>query len=246
MPWYNDLRPQSDYKMRDYALIFPKMTPKEKKRTINNLLALRQGLTTEISPKKADKNLIVGSWNIKEFGHTSQRLPEAYFYIAEILNRYDLVAIQEIKSQLTDLNIIVRLLGKDWAYMVNDITEGDKGNSERSAYLFNKKRVELSGVAGEIVLWNELTANSDIKQLKRTPYITGFKAKWKQFSMINVHLHPGDDVDDIAYRNKEVELRLAAIGKILSDKRLWNDNLIMVGDMYLYNATNSNTKDDPT
>ena len=44
MPWYNDLRPQSDYKKKDYALIFPEMTTEEKKRTITNLLALRQGL----------------------------------------------------------------------------------------------------------------------------------------------------------------------------------------------------------
>ncbi len=246
MPWYNDLRPESDYKKKDYALIFPQMTTTEKKRTINNLLALRQGLDNEISPKKADKNLIVGSWNIKEFGHTKQRLPEAYFYIAEILNRYDLVAIQEIKSHLTDLNIVMRLLGRDWAYMVNDITEGYKGNSERSAYLYNKKSVELSGVAGEIVLWEKLTENSDIKQLKRTPYITGFKAKWKSFSMINLHLHPGDDDDDIEYRKKEVELLLAAIGKKLSDKRLWNENLIIVGDMNLYYASASEAKDDPT
>lgn len=246
MPWYNDLRPQSDYKKKDYALIFPEMTTEEKKRTITNLLSLRQGLTHEISPKRADKNLLVGSWNIKEFGHTTQRLPEAFFYIAEIINMYDLIAVQEIKSQLTDLNIIMRLLGKDWAYMVNDITEGDSGNSERSAYLFNKKRVELTGVAGEIVLWDKLTENSDIKQLKRTPYLTGFKAKWKQFSMINLHLHPGDGDDDILYRKKEVELLLAAIGKKISDKRFWNDNLIIVGDMNLYYASATDKKDEPT
>ncbi len=243
MPEYNDLRPKSDYMKKDYALIFPKMLITEKRRAIKNLLALRKGLDDEISPKRTDKNIIIGSWNIKEFGHTTQRLPEAYFYIAEILNRFDLVAIQEIKSQLHDLNIIMRMLGKDWAYMVNDITEGSKGNSERSAYLFNKKRIELAGVAGEIILWEKLTENSEIKQLKRTPYITGFKASWKLFSLINLHLHPGESDDDIEYRRKEVELLLAAIEKKLSDKRFWNENLIIVGDMNLYYGTD---KDDPT
>lgn len=86
--------------------------------------------------------------------------------------------------------IVLRLLGPDWGYIVNDITGGAAGNSERSAYFFNKKRVQFAGLAGEIVLRDDLTAGSDIKQLKRTPYITGFQAGWKKFAMINLHLHP--------------------------------------------------------
>jgi endonuclease/exonuclease/phosphatase family metal-dependent hydrolase len=243
MPLYNDLRPQSDYNQKDYALIFPEMLITEKKRAIKNLLALRKGLDDDIPLKRVDKNIIIGSWNIKEFGHTTQRLPEAYFYIAEILNRFDLVAIQEIKSHLYDLNIIMNLLGDNWAYMVNDITEGSKGNSERSAYLFNKKRVQLTGVAGEIVLSEKITESSNIKQLKRTPFITGFKAGWKLFSLINLHLHPGEGSGNIEYRKKEVELLLAAIGEKLSKQHFWNENLIIVGDMNLYYGAN---KDDPT
>ena len=73
-----------------------------------------------------------------------------------------------------DLDIIMQLLGENWRYLVNDITNGTDGNSERSAYIFNTQRVKLSGLAGEISLWDELTANSDVKQLKRAPYITGF------------------------------------------------------------------------
>ena len=243
MPEYNDLRPKNDYMKKDYALIFPPETisKSEKKRTINNLLSLREGLDKEISTKRTDKNLIVGNWNIKEFGHTTQRLPEAFFYIAEVINRFDIIAIQEIKSQLHHLNIIMRLLGKDWAYMVNDITEGDEGNSERSAYVYNKKRVELTGIAGEIVLWDDLTKNSDIKQLKRTPYLTGFKASWKLFSLINLHLHPGEGSDDIKYRKKEVELLLLAIKEKLDDKHFWNDNLIITGDMNLYFGNDDDT-----
>ena len=165
MPFYNDLRPKADFNKKDYALIFPKMKKAEKKRTIKNLLRLKQGLNTDIAPKQADYNLLIASWNIKEFGHTTQRLSESYFYIAEILAHFDLIAIQEVKSYLDDLYIVMRLLGPDWCYNVNDITEGAAGNSERSAYIFNKKRVQFAGLAGEIVLWDDLTAGSDIKQL---------------------------------------------------------------------------------
>ena len=243
MPNYNDLRPEDDLKKKGFALIFPDMKDAEKKRTIQNILTLRAGLRQEVAAKKADNNLLVASWNIKEFGHTTQRLAESYFYIAEIISVFDLVAIQEVKSTLKDLDIIMRLLGEDWGYIINDITEGTDGNSERSAYLFNKKRVVLAGLAGEIVLWDELTRTSVVKQLKRTPYIIGFQAGWKTFAMVNLHLNPGESEIDIAYRRAEVELLLKALYEKISRGRLWNENLILVGDFNLYSGAN---KDDPT
>ena len=232
MPFYNDLRPQSDYEQRDYSLVFPDMTDDDKIRTITNLIRLKGGLEHRVPSRKADENLLVASWNIKEFGHTTQRLNEAYFYIAEILSHFDLIAIQEVKSTLKDLEIVMRILGSNWDYLINDITNGDSGNSERSAYLFNNKRLRLSGLAGEIVLWPEITEGSEIKQLKRTPYITGFKAGWKSFAMINLHLHPGDDADDVEFRKEEIRLLLAALQE--KSDGLWTGNLVLSGDFNLY------------
>ena len=215
----------------------------ERRRTLRNLLLLREGLSDRVRPRLSEQNLLVASWNIKEFGHTTQRLPEAFFYMAEIISRFDLVAVQEIKSNLADLHILMRLLGDDWAYLVNDITEGDAGNSERSGYLYNKKRVEFGGLAGEIVLWDDLIENAAISQLKRTPYITGFKAGWKTFAMVCLHLHPGKDAEDVALRGEEVRLLLAAIDHKISQGRLWNDNLILCGDFNFYSGAN---RDDAT
>ncbi len=243
MPVYNNLRPAADMAEKDFELVFPKMSDTEKKRTVQHLLPLCEGLRNEISVKQADNNLLVASWNIKEFGHTTQRLYESYFYIAEIMARFDLIAVQEVKSTLKDLYIVMRLLGPDWGFQINDITEGKDGNSERSAYIYNKKRVELPGLSGEIQLWDELTQNSTIKQLKRTPYITGFRAGWKTFAMICLHLHPGEDPDDIKYRREEVTLLLEAIKEKVETKHMWNENLILCGDFNLYTG---DTKDNPT
>ncbi len=243
MPYYNDLRPADDFKKKDYELIFPGMSVAEKKRAITKLLELKASLDNSIAPRRTDENLIIASWNIKEFGHTTQRIPESYFYIAEILSYFDLIAVQEIKSSLNDLYIIMRLLGDDWGYLVNDITEGDSGNSERSCYIFNRKRVQLAGLAGEIVLWDDLTQISSIKQLKRTPYITGFTAGWKTFAMINLHLHPGSKTADISLRKEEVSLLLKALAEKKRRDRLWSNNLVCVGDFNFYTGA---TKDDPT
>ena len=234
MPWYNDLRPEDDESKQDYALVFPGMTDAEKKRTIENLLRLRSGLDQDIPQKITEQNLLIATWNLKEFGHLKNRLPETYFYIAEILNRFDLIAIQEVKSTLTDLDIIMRLLGSKWAYLIADITEGEAGNSERFAYVYDTERVRPSGLAGEIVLWDEITAGSAIKQLKRTPYITGFQAGWKSFAIINIHLQPKKEAEFKAKRKEEARLLLKALTFKLQDKRLWSDNLMIMGDTNLY------------
>lgn len=243
MPSYNDLRPAIDLSKKEYALVFPDMTVAEKKRTIQNLLRLRSGLSEKVAARRSDENLLIASWNIKEFGHTTQRLPEAYFYIAEIIARFDLVVVQEIKRGLKDLYILMKLLGGDWCYLVNDITEGDSGNAERSAYIYNKNRVQFAGLAGEIVLWPKLTVDSQIKQLKRTPYITGFESGWKSFSLVNLHLHPGDKPADIEYRREEVMLLLTALREKIRSGTLWNRNIIVAGDFNFYQGAE---KDDPT
>ncbi len=248
MPVYNDLRPQKDFAKQDYALVFPDWhepveNTTEKKRTIENILALRAGLRQNVTVKKADNNLLIASWNIKEFGHTTQRLNESYYYIAEIVSAFDLVAVQEIKTGLKDLNILMRLLGPDWGYLINDITEGTAGNNERSGFIYNKKRVNFAGLAGEIVLSDKLTQNTTVKQLKRTPYITGFNAGWKTFAIINLHLQPGQTPANIAKRGEEVTLLLKAIQEKISDGHFWNENLILSGDFNFYAGA---TKDDPT
>lgn len=238
MPFYNDLRPASDFDDRDYLQFFPHMSDAEKKRCIEGLLRLKTGLT-QLPAKRVDKNLMIASFNIKEFGHTTQRLPEAYFYLAEIISHFDLVAIQEIKSTLYDLQRLMRILGSNWEYVINDITNGDNGNAERSGYLYDRNRVKMSGLAGEISLWDELTENSPLKQLKRTPFITGFKAGWKSFALINLHLHPSDGSDttfgtDANYRAEEIRLLLEALKVKKDKKQLWTQNLILVGDFNFY------------
>jgi endonuclease/exonuclease/phosphatase family metal-dependent hydrolase len=244
MPNYSDLRPEADFEERDYEVIFPRWKDNvQKSRTIENLLVLREGLRNKVAAKRADRNLLIASWNIKEFGHTKQRLPEAYFYIAEILSSFDLIAIQEIKSSLKDLNTLMQLLGKDWGFIINDMTEGKDGNFERSAYILNRKRVDFAGLAGEIVLWDDLTKDSPIKQLKRTPYITGFTSGWKTFAIVNLHLHPGSGEEDIQLRKEEVRLLLTAIHEKTSRGHFWNDNLILSGDFNLYAGDD---KDNPT
>ncbi|WP_172300221.1 endonuclease/exonuclease/phosphatase family protein [Pseudoruegeria sp. HB172150] len=240
MPFYNDLRPEADFKERDFERVFPNMTVEARKRCIDGLLRLKPGLQAAVPSRRTEANLLVASWNIKNFGTSQQRLDEAYFYIAEILATFDLIAIQEVKSKLLQLDQVMRLLGPDWSYLVNDVTEGVAGNDERSAYVYNRNRVQLSGLAGEIALWKELReavpgeADVELEQLARAPFMTGFVTAWKRFAMINLHLEPSDTRDAVRLRSEEVRLLLAALEK--KRRGLWSDNLVLVGDMNFYRS----------
>ena len=195
---------------------------------------MQKELKQSIPERIHEENLLIASWNIKEFGHLQNRLPESMYYMAEIISSFDLVAIQEVKGDLKDFHTLMKLLGHHWDYVITDITEGAKGNSERFAYVYDSRRVQFAGLAGEIVLWNELTSHSPVKQLKRTPYITAFKANWKTFAIINVHLQPGDKDEDKAVRKEEVRLLTEALRKKLENNRLWTNNLMMMGDFNFY------------
>ncbi len=256
--WYNDLRPAQEIIPNKYSLTFIEkatgnqlVSEEDKKRTLENLVTLKEGIRQKIPQKKLDSNILLATWNIKEFGHLEDRLPESYFYIAEIISAFDIVAVQEIKRKLNDLNIIMRLLGGNWDYIMTDITEGDRNNKERFGYIYDTRRVKLSGLSGEMVISPEIANTSTVKQLKRTPAITGFESSWKKFSVISLHLHPGDDAAQAAdpndpdsvdvpsdhdVRKEEVRILIELIKEKLEKKHFWNENLILLGDTNLYES----------
>lgn len=245
--WYNDLRPSEHLIPNKFSLLFidsgtgeQKMDVRQKKRAVNGLIKLKKGILADIPRKKMDDNILLASWNIKEFGHLTKRLPETYFYIAEIINAFDIVAIQEIKSSLKDLEIVMRILGSNWSYVITDITDGKDGNKERFGYIYDTRRVKHSGLSGEVVIPPEVYEDSVISQLKRTPSIIGFQSGWKKFTILNLHLHPGEDkakegnLSDHDIRKAEVALLMKVLSKKKKEGKLWNENLIILGDTNLY------------
>ena len=108
--------------------------PTECLRTINHLTKLREQLDAEIPGKTAENTLLLATWNIRQF--TNNRQKESYMYIAEILSRFDLVAVQEVKEEMKGLKEVMDILGKNWAYIATDVSaEEDGGNGERIAFL---------------------------------------------------------------------------------------------------------------
>ncbi|GJL90628.1 endonuclease/exonuclease/phosphatase family protein [Hyphococcus sp.] len=169
--------------------------------------ALRQSLDAAIPPKRdVNRNLLVGTWNIKSFSSLSEKwLAEdndspkrdwrALWAITEIISRFDVIAVQEIMGDLLALRTMIKTLGKDWAFLITDVSRGDAGHNERMGFIFDKRRVELSGLAGELVIphdWETVIPSGALqRQFARTPYAVSFRAGKETFILVTLHIEYG-------------------------------------------------------
>ena len=66
-----------------------------------------------------DETMNLATWNIREFGRR-KRLPRSLHYIAEVIGRFDLVALTEVRRDLGDLLRVMDLLPPFWDFVVSD------------------------------------------------------------------------------------------------------------------------------
>jgi len=168
----------------------------------SRLLTLRHDLNEAIKKDRQPNSLIIGSWNIRAFDDGVPRMDESYHYIAEIIDHFDICAIQEVKSDLEPLRRLMKLLGPDWGFFVSDVSTHKGGNKERMAYVYNTTKVHFRNLIGEIVLPTEDLVNGE--QIARSPFFASFQAGWFKFSLCSAHIIYGDDLN----------LRAKEIGKI--------------------------------
>ena len=207
-----------------------------------NLKLLKDDLDQKIPPKKLEKNLLIATWNIRGFGEitrkwksTSSDSPKRDYHsivcIAEIIRHFDVIAIQEVKANLKGLRDTLKLLGNDWSLLLTDVCQGDSGNGERMAFLFDTRRVQLSGLACELVVPNEWTANIKEslfdKQFVRTPYAVSFRAQNQTFILITLHILYGNAS---SYRIGELKGIAKWLSNWASDVNSYHQNLITLGD----------------
>ena len=125
----------------------------------------------------------------------------------------------------------MKVLGNHWGLILTDVTRGSAGNGERMAYLFDTRRVQLSGLACELVVPKEKLTKIGVdalqEQFVRTPYAVGFRSKNQTFILVTLHIKYGK-------KAKERKPELKAIAHWLSDwaKNIseYNQNLIALGD----------------
>ena len=168
---------------------YPIKTMRDKEtqqRLVERLLRLRGQMDAQIPPKTQTETMLVATWNIREFG--GNRTAESLHYIAEILSRFDLIAIQEVSADLKGLQKVLSLMGPEWDYIVTGSTDGSAGGGERMAFVYDKSKITFKNIAGELVLPKEKLVDGAM-QFARTPFCVAFQARWFKFKLATVHIY---------------------------------------------------------
>jgi endonuclease/exonuclease/phosphatase family metal-dependent hydrolase len=200
-------------------------------------------LATKIPAKRLERNVIVGTWNLRMFGDLTATWtsgpndsPKRNLFdvaaIARILSCFDVVAVQEVRGNIRSLRYLLKALGPDWGFILTDVNRQSGGNDERIAFLFDGRRVKLSGLACELVVPVEedpkkIKPEAFNRQFARSPYAVSFVSGGRTFILVTLHVYYGKQATD---RVGE----LAAIARWLAgwaaEADNWGHNLICLGD----------------
>ena len=235
---------------------------KDRLRAVENLEKLRAQLDEDIPAKDSEKTLLLATWNIRDFAKKNRRgfgkrLPETWFYIAEIISRFDFVAVQEI-NDLGEWQQVMRILGRDWDYIATDVTDRSLGgNGERLTYVFDKRKVTFQNIAGEIVLPNKMLISRSLvvpkdekakklytgKQFRRSPFMARFQAEWFKFSICTVHIYYGSESGEkLAQRIEEIGAVAEYFCKKADTSLTKDRGLILLGDFNIVHPDHKTMK----
>lgn len=188
-------------------------------------------------PESTKGQLLCATWNIANFGY-QKRHASLYKIIASIIKIFDLIAIQEIS---TNLKPFYQLMGhlKEYSYIITDVG----GNNERLCYIYKKKKIKCSSLIGELSMpysWRN-RKKPKFKGFDRNPYIASWECDGKIFTTYNCHMYFGGT------GKKYIDRRCAEIltlTKYVSDKSktntLFSNNIIILGDMNTPNMIKNN------
>lgn len=193
------------------------------------LLALKKRIAAaKIPPSKLDETINVAVWNIREFGK-ARRTEAAIHYIAEILGQFDLVALVELRSDLTDLERVLLILGPSWDVVYSDWIDDAGGNKERTAFLFDRRAVTFNGLAAEVDAprGKKGTEYLATQSFWRAPYMCSFRAGNFDFIALATHARWGDSI-----KGRQAELQMLAdwIDTRFEDTFVEDHDLIVMGD----------------
>lgn len=190
------------------------------------------GQTYQVPNRRIDENLLIATWNIQNLGNNKS--DRALQYIADICERFDIIALQEIKTDLRGLSKLQKLLpGGDYRVLVTDPT----GNNERFAFLYDRRTVVSTGLICEIGFPLSIEEHVGF-QLHRMPYCASFRAGRFDFIIVNVHIFYGESKKGEDLRVKEIDWLVDYIKRRSEEDphKVFDRDFILVGDFNIERA----------
>ncbi|MCA9114671.1 MAG: endonuclease/exonuclease/phosphatase family protein [Planctomycetaceae bacterium] len=175
-------------------------------------------------PRPGD-GITIASFNIQVFGTSKAEKPEVMRVLADVVRRFDVVAIQEIRAK--DQNLIpqfvqqINAAGGHYDFVLGS-RQGRTSSKEQYAYLYDASRIEVR--AGSVY---SVPDPQDL--LHRPPLVAGFIVRGPpaseafSFTLINIHTDP----DEVEY---EVDA-LADVYEAVRQNGDREDDIILLGDL---------------
>lgn len=136
----------------------------------------------------------IASFNIQIFGRSKAGKAEVMEVLADIISRFDIVAIQEIRdksgSAIKKLEVAIDDLGSNYDFIIGPRL-GRTSSKEQYAFFYKTTSIQVEGA----YTYNE----AGIDSFHREPYIAKFKAKNGSFDfvLINIHTDPDEATSEI-------------------------------------------------
>jgi endonuclease/exonuclease/phosphatase family metal-dependent hydrolase len=146
-------------------------------------------------PSKQKNRVLIATWNIANLG-VQQRREQDYRILAEIISWFDVVAVQEVHSDLDGLQGIAAHLPASYRLLYSDAG----GNDERLTFVYDGDKLALSDEIGEVAPSpNDYgtitlpTVPGSFNGFDRTPYLGTFTTGAFTFSLVTAHLFYGSE-----------------------------------------------------
>jgi endonuclease/exonuclease/phosphatase family metal-dependent hydrolase len=188
-------------------------------------LSLAPRTSTEPPPPRGNHTIRIASFNIRVFGEQKLSDPEAMRVIVAILQNFDLVAIQEIRSVSDVLPRLMAMLNEGGKYHYDYAIGprlGRTNSKEQYAFIFDTASIEIDR-------YQLYTVDDPDDLLHREPLVGWFRARGPRpeqaftFSLATVHTDP-DETD------QELDVLDDVFFKVRDDPRRGEDDVILVGD----------------
>jgi len=174
---------------------------------------------------RSSETLRIASFNIQVFGSSKEKKPHVMRVLADVVRRFDVVAIQEFRSK--DQSVIDRFVaqinapGYDYQSVVGPRL-GRTSSKEQYIYLFDASRLELDPAS-------IYTVADPQDLLHREPLVSRFRVRSPSgeagfsFTLVNIHTDP-DETD------QELDA-LADVFQAVQHNGSGEDDVILLGDL---------------
>jgi endonuclease/exonuclease/phosphatase family metal-dependent hydrolase len=183
--------------------------------------------SSEVERPLGGDTIRLASFNIQAFGQAKLQKQQVMDVLVQVVRRFDVVAIQEVRSKEHDvLPRFVKLInsvdGRDRYDFAISPRLGRTTSQEQYAFIFDTDRIEIDRRYAYTVV-----DRGD--RLHREPFVAAFRARGPPpdqaftFTLINIHTDP-DEVD------KELNA-LDDVYRAVQDDGRGEDDVILLGDL---------------